>query len=136
MTQPNLTKLLDFTALMDIQKKNIEALTEANKLAFEGFQAAGQCQAEIFSNIVKDASSIITEITDEGTAEERTVRHADLIQKSYKRSFSHWRELADIIGESSKEASDIVNRRITASFAEFQSVLGKNEKERTRKKAA
>jgi hypothetical protein len=41
-TKSDFTKLFDVKALLDIQRKNIEALSEANELAFEDFQAEGQ----------------------------------------------------------------------------------------------
>jgi phasin family protein len=136
MAQHNFAKLFDFTALMEIQTKNIEALTEANKLAFEGFQAAGQRQAELLSQIVTDTSSIISEISKEGPAEEKAARQAELVKNAYSQSVTNWQELAGIIGESSKEASDIVNRRVTASLTELKSALNRNEKSSAHIKAA
>jgi phasin family protein len=136
MAQNTFAKLFDFTALMEIQKKNLEAFSEANKLAFEGFQAAGQRQAEILSQIVTDTSSIFSEISKEGPAEEKAARQAELVKQSYEKSVTNWQELAGIIGESSKEASEIVNRRVTASLTELKSALNKNEKGSAHKKAA
>lgn len=121
---------------MEIQKKNIEALSEANKLAFEGFKAVGQRQTEILSQIVADASFLIKEITAETTPQEKITRQAELVKNAYEQSVTNWQELAGIIGDSSKEASDIVNRRVTASLTELKSALNKNEKSSAHKKAA
>lgn len=135
-TKYDFTKLFDVKALLDIQRKNIEALSEANKLAFEGFQAAGQRQAEILSQIVADASSIVKEITAENTPEEKMTRQTELVKNTYEKSVTNWRELADIIGESSKEATDIIHDRFNSSLTELKSALNKNDKTSAHKKAA
>ena len=135
-TKSDFTKLFDVKALLDIQRKNIEALSEANKLAFEGFQSAGQRQAEILSQILADTSSIVKEITAENTPEEKMTRQAELVKNAYEKSVTNWRELADIIGQSGKDATDIINDRVNSSLTELKSALKKNDKSGTQKKAA
>jgi len=109
-TKYDFTKLFDVKALLEIQRKNIEAVSEANKLAFEGFQAAGQRQAAILSQIVEDTSSIVKEITAEKTPEEKMTRQAELVKNAYEKSVTNWRELTDIIASPAR-------RRPTSSTA-------------------
>lgn len=127
----------DYNAVLDIQRKNMEAFSEAGKLALEGFQAVMQRQAEIVSQLVADTSSIMQETAKEGTAAGKTDRHSDLVQKTYEKSVKNWQDLAGIIGKSGKEASDVVHDRVTASLTELKSVLHKNNgKDSHHKKAA
>jgi hypothetical protein len=42
---------VDLATIMDREKKNIEALTEANRVAFESWQALVQRQAEILQDV-------------------------------------------------------------------------------------
>ena len=44
---------VDFAALVDRERKNIEALAEANRIAFEGWQALVRRQAEILQETMK-----------------------------------------------------------------------------------
>lgn len=136
MAHYDFTKLFDFTALMEIQKKNIEALTKANDLAFEGFQAAGQRQAQMFSQIVGETSSIVKQITEETTPQKIAMRQAELVKKACEKSVTDWREIADIIGESGKEATGIIHARVNSSLTELKSALNKNDKVSVHKKAA
>jgi phasin family protein len=135
-TKSDFTKLFDFKALLDIQRKNIEALSEANKLAFECFQAAGQRQAEILSQLLADTSSIVKEITAENTPEGKINRQAELVKNAYEKSVTNWRELADIIGESSTEATGIIHDRVNSSLTELKSALKKTGANGPHKKAA
>ena len=82
MQQYNM-KPFDFNGLLDIQKRNMEAFTEASKLAFEGFQTVMQRQTEIISRLAEDTSSILQEAAKDGTASEKAGRHSELMQKTY-----------------------------------------------------
>ena len=139
MAQYDFTKLLDVKALLDIQRKNILVFSEAHRLAWEGLQAVAQRQAEIVLQTAEDNSSLVKDILNEGTPEETIAKHADLINKNYENSVANWHELTGMITESGKEASDIINRRVTASLTELRSTLDKNAvnaKSSAQKKAA
>ena len=84
-----------------------------------------QNQAEIISKLVEDNSSLVKELANEGTPEEKIAKHADLIKKNYEKSVANWREISDIASKSGKEASDIINKRVAASLTEIKSSLGK-----------
>ena len=60
MKQHNM-KPFDFSAMLDIQRKNMEAFSEASQLALESCQAVIHRQAEIFSRIAEATSSIMQE---------------------------------------------------------------------------
>ena len=133
---PDFTKLFDVKALLDIQRKNILAFSEARKLAVEGLQAVARRQTEILSQIAGDNSSMLKEIMNESTPEEKVLRHADLATTAYEKSVANWREFADMIAGAGKEASDIINGRVISSLTECKSALDKSGKSSVQKKAA
>src|SRR5258708_15428114 len=45
---------VDFAALVDRERKNIEALAKANRIAFEGWQRLVRRQAEILQETIKE----------------------------------------------------------------------------------
>jgi len=49
----------DVQAIMDAQRKNIEALTAANQTAVQGMQAGAQQQAEILSQAMNEIWQVI-----------------------------------------------------------------------------
>lgn len=130
------TKLFDVDALLDIQRKNILAFSEARKLAVEGIQTVARRQTEILSQIASDNSSMVKEIMNESTPEEKVLRQADLATKAYEKSVTRWRELTDLIAGSGQEAGGIINSRIISSLTEFKSALEKSGKGSVRKEAA
>ena len=126
VAQYDFTKMFDVKTLLEIQRKNILAFSEAQRLAYEGLQAVAQRQSEILSQIAEENSSLAKDIMNEGTPEEKIARHADLMKKNYEKSVANWNELTGMISDSGKEASDIISHRVTASLTEMKATLGKN----------
>jgi phasin family protein len=115
----------DVKSLLETQRKNLQAFSEAIQVVVESSQTIAQSQAEILSQFAADNSSLIQEITSEGTPEEKIAKHADLIKKNYEKSVANWKEISDIASKSGKEATDIINKRVSASLTEIKSSLGK-----------
>jgi phasin family protein len=115
----------DVKSLLETQRKNLQAFSEALQVVVESSQTIAQSQAEILSQLASDNSSLIQEIAGEGTPEEKIAKQADLIKKNYEKSIANWREISDIASKSGKEASDIINKRVSASLTEIKSSLGK-----------
>lgn len=111
----------DMKSALEAGRKSFQALTEAQQIEMESLQTALQRGAEIFSQVMQDQSEIAKELMHEGTPEEKIARGADLIRKSYERTVCGIREVGDIVSKSSREAGDILNRRVSASLSEIQS---------------
>lgn len=124
----------DVQGFMEAQRKNFQALTEAQQLAFEGIQAAAQKQTEMLSEILENNSKLAKEMMAEGTPEEKMAKQADLIKKCYEQSVSKAQKIAEEIGVCNQQASEIINKRISASLNEVKSAMQTAKK--TDKKAA
>jgi phasin family protein len=131
----------DVKSLLETQRKNLQAFSEALQVVVESSQTIVQSQTEILSQFAADNSSLIQEITSEGTPEEKIAKHTDLIKKNYEKSVANWKEISDIASKSGKEATEIINKRVSASLSEIKTSLGKKNGAATanvnsRKKAA
>ncbi len=121
----------DMNALMDTQRKNMQALTEAQQHALEGLQAIAQRQATIMSQIVEDNSAIAKEFMGEGTPEEKLSKNADMFKKIYERTITNLQELSEMVNKSNNESSKIINKRVSASMNEIKgSVAEKKEQKK------
>jgi phasin family protein len=125
----------DMKSFLETQRKNIQALTEAQQLTMEGFQAIAQRQSEILSQLVEDNSSMAKQFISEGTPEEKIAKNAKLFKSVYERTVSNLKDLSEIVSKSNEEASNVINKRIAATMTEIQSSLEK-EKTESKKKAA
>jgi phasin family protein len=95
---------VDFAALVDRERKNIEALAKANRIAFEGWQRLVRRQAEMFQETMKKV------VADAG--QEAAKKRADLAKEGFEKALADMRELAEMATKSQKEAFDVVRKRI------------------------
>ena len=96
---------VDFTAFVDRERKNIEALVKANRIAFEGWQRLVRRQAEMLEETMKKV------VADAGQEDVKKKR-ADLAKEGFEKALANMRELAEMTTQSQKEAFDVVRKRI------------------------
>jgi len=101
---------VDLATIMDREKKNIEALTEANRIAFEGWQALVHRQAEILQESIKQAVGTMQ-------GEDAGTKRMDLAAHAFQTALSNMRELAEMAAKSQKEAFDIIRKRVEENLA-------------------
>lgn len=127
------TMPFDMKSFLETQRKNVQALSEAQQITAENLQAILQRQAEILSQMVEDNSSIAREMMIEGTPEEKISKNADLFKNLYERSVKNLNDLAEMINASNQEAGKIISKRVSATMSEIKTSL---EKTQQQKKAA
>jgi phasin family protein len=115
----------DVESLLASQRKNFEALTQANQLAVEGVQALAKRQVEIVSAAIEEASAALRELTQPGAPEEKLAKNAELAKASYEKVMSATRELAELIAKTNSDTFGVLNKRFTESFEEFRDLTTK-----------
>ena len=96
---------VDFAALVDRERKNIEALAKANRIAFEGWQRLVRRQAEMLQETMK-------KVVADASQQDAKKKRADLAKEGFEKALANMRELAEITTQSQKEAFDVVRKRI------------------------
>jgi phasin family protein len=134
MFEMDVTKLLaefkvpgvDLETIMSTQRKNIEALTKANQLAIEGFQTVARRQAEILRGGFEEASSLMREMMQVQSTEDRVSRQTEAAKKVVERALGNARELAEIVAKSGNEAFEVINKRVGESLDEVRDLVSKH----------
>ena len=111
---------VDLDSVVASQKKNVEALTSANRVAFEGLQAVARRQAEILQETMNEASKAVDALAKAGSPPEIAAKQAELIKSAFERALSNMRELAELVAKSNQDATNTVNSRIAASLDEIK----------------
>ena len=86
----------DVEALMACQRRNIEALSQANQLAVEGVQAVARRQIEITRQAMEDVSTLFRELTQPASPEERIAKNTEYAKQMLEKSISHGREITEL----------------------------------------
>lgn len=109
-------------AMMASQRKNVEALTQANQLAIEGAQAFARRQVEIAREAVEDASTMFREFSQPGAPQEKLAKNTELAKSSFEKGLATAKELTELVTKANTEAFNVLTKRVTESFQEMRDV--------------
>jgi phasin family protein len=114
---------VDWQELIASQQKNVEALTQANRVLFEGAQAVVQREIEILQNAMQELAAASRDLMQEGDARAHAQKRLDLAKTSFETALQNMRELAELATQSNREALELINRRAMASLEEIRRAL-------------
>jgi phasin family protein len=114
---------VDLDKIAHTQRKNVEALTNANQLAAEGFQAVARRQAEIMRQTLEEAGRSMRGLMDHSAPEDRMVKQTELAKTAFETALANMRELAEMVTKANLEAFDVINRRVAESLDELKDMI-------------
>jgi phasin family protein len=111
----------DLEAVAQAQRRNIEALTQANQLALEGTQTWLRRNMELARQGMEELQSMMSELTKpNGSMEDRLARQADFSKKAIEKSLANFREMADLMSKANTEAMNVLTKRVSESLEEVR----------------
>ncbi len=116
----------DVDALAESQRRNVEALTEANKLVTDGAQAFAVRQAEILKDAVDAYAGALRGLMTVNDPQTSVAKQAELAKDTIKTSNASLRELAEIATKAQAKSIDVINKRVVESLDEFQAIAAKS----------
>jgi len=111
---------VDVEAVVASQRKNIEALTQANQLAVEGVQAVARRQVEIARQAVEEYTSLLRELSAPVAPEDRLAKQVDVVKGAVEKGLANARELAELATKANTEAFNVINKRFTEGLDEVR----------------
>lgn len=123
-TSMKMPGLPDFQAFADAQKRNLEALTTANKLAMEGAQAVGRRNMEIIQQVMAEMTQAMQSLgAAEASPNAKAAQQAELMRTAYERAVANMQEIAELIQKSNGEAVSVLNRRFAEALEEVKDLV-------------
>lgn len=126
---------LDTEALLNAQRRNIEALTRANQLAAEGMQAVMKRQAEILRQTMEEASRMAGAVAEAGSPDKQAAKQAEVAKAAFETAIANMREIAELVTRANKDTFDVINQRVAESLDEVRALIVKTNAARTDTKA-
>jgi phasin family protein len=117
----------DMDALASAQRRNLEALSAANRVALEGAQAVARRHMEILQQSMSEMTDAMRQLTTNDSPQARAARQAELLKQAYERAVQNMKELTDLIQKSSGEAVSVLNRRFTEAMEELRTLASKQQ---------
>lgn len=110
---------VDIAAIVESQRKDMEALAEANRLAFEGIQALAQRRNEILQESLAEWQAAL----QTAPGKDALAAQAALARKGVERAMANIRELAEMEAASRSKAWKVVQDRFQENLANVQKLL-------------
>jgi phasin family protein len=115
----------DMEAVLAAHKRNLEALSEANRVALEGAQAVARRHMEIMQATMTGLSTTLKDMSVTDTPAERVTKQTDLLKQAYENAVMNTRELGDLIQKSNSEAMSKLNHRFSEAMSEMKALFAK-----------
>jgi phasin family protein len=116
----------DVEAVWAAQRRNIEALSQANQLAVEGVHALAKRQIEMTQQTLEDFSTLVREMAQPVSTEDRIAKHTEFTKKMIDKGLTHGREVAALAAKAGTEATEVLQKRTTEGLDEMRAFTCKS----------
>jgi len=120
-----LPAMVDTEAVLATYRRNIEALSAANRVALEGAQTVAKRHMEILQQTMSEVSENMKALTAVETPQAKAAKQADLLKRGYERAVANTKELSELIQQSNSEALGLLNRRFMEAMDEIKAMMDK-----------
>jgi phasin family protein len=110
----------DVEAVWAAQRRNIEALSQANQAAIAGVQALAKHQIELTRETFEGFSALWRDMAQPGSSEDRVAKNTDYVKQVLENGVKHGGEIATIAAKAGSEAAEILHKRTTESLDEIR----------------
>jgi len=115
----------DVDAVMAAHRRNIEVLSQANKLALEGAQAIARRNFEIMQGAMAEAGEALRALTTNEAPQAKAARQAELLKVSYEKAVANLKEIADMIQKANAETVGLLQKRVGEALDEVKVMVEK-----------
>ncbi|HLE66103.1 MAG TPA: TIGR01841 family phasin [Burkholderiales bacterium] len=130
MTFPDIGKILeqlkvpgiDMQAIMEARRKDVEALTQANQMAYESMQALARREAEILQQTMSEWQAAMAAMAGKNPAEMAS-KGTELATQAFGKALTNMRELAEMASKSQAQAYEVLNRRFQENLEDLRKML-------------
>ena len=115
----------DSSALMEAYKRNLDVMSQANKIALEGAQAVAKRHMEIMQQTMSELSDNLRGMTSTESPADKATKQTEMLKMAYERAVANTKELADLIQHANGEALALLNKRFVEAMDEAKTLLAK-----------
>ena len=115
----------DMDLMLGAYRRNLEALSTANRVALEGAQQIARRNMEIMQQTMGEMTDAMRGLTSSESPQDRAGKQTEMLKGAYERAIAHMRELADLIQRSNGEALEVLNQRFAEAMDEARAMVEK-----------
>lgn len=109
-------------AITEAQKKNMQAIVDANRVASEGYQAVFKKQVELMQQGAAQFSDLVKETASAPMSTEGVEKRMELVKAHFEGSIEAFTELAEFARKSNEDATSILQARVSEGIEELKAL--------------
>ena len=116
---------VDLQAMMDSRRKDVEAVVQANRVAFQGMQALVQRQTEILQQTMGEWSKMAQGAAGKEPGAAMGAQ-AEVAKQAFEKALQNMRELAELAVKAQSDAYEVIKARVQENIEELRTALQKH----------
>jgi phasin family protein len=113
---------VDVQAMMEARRKDVEAVVQANRIAFQGAQALVQRQSEILQQTMAEWQKAAQSLTGKEPGQ-AVGTQAELAKQAFEKALQNMRELAELAVKAQSDAYEVIKQRVQENIEQLRSTL-------------
>jgi phasin family protein len=118
----------DMEAMAESHRRNVEALTAANRAAQEGVRRLAKRQGEILEATLAAGKAAFEQMGKAGTPQEAAVKQASFAKDVFETAIANAQELAELAAKTNADAAEVITGRISEGLDEIKALAEKMKK--------
>jgi phasin family protein len=115
----------DLDTVVATYRRNLEVLSQANRVALEGAQTVAKRHMEILQQTMSELSENMKALTAVESPQAKAAKQAELLKHAYERAIANTKELSDLIQHSNTQALGLLNQRFMETMDEVKALMEK-----------
>ncbi len=115
----------DIDAFIAANKRNMETLSAANRVALEGAQAVARRHMEIMQSSMQEMTEGMKALASAEAPQAKAAKQAELLKLAYEHSVANMKELGDLIQRANAEALGLLHTRFMEAMDEVKKLAEK-----------
>ncbi len=107
---------IDMTAILESRRKDVEALVEANKSAYEAMQAIARKQTEMMTESMQVMQQAAKGVGD-------PTKQTEVVRSAFEKTIADMKELAEMAKQSQTDAMAHITQRAAEHMEEIRKLM-------------
>ena len=116
----------DIDAFIAANKRNMETLSAANRVALEGAQAVARRHMEIMQASMQELTEGMRALAGTEAPQAKAAKQAELLKTAYEHAVANMKELGDLIQHANAEAVGLLHKRFMEAMDEVKRMAEKS----------
>ncbi len=112
---------IDMAAIVETQRKDIEALIAANAATFESMQALGRKQTEMMNEAMHAMQDAAKSMVAGGMPD--VVKQGEVVRKGFEKTLANMKELADMARHAQSDAMTRITQRAAHQMKDIKALV-------------